>query len=252
MATCCWTDTNTNESYCQWCEVNTDTGEFENCSSPKLRPDSSIIAPPPSGIAPPPPTESCPENTARDAEGNCTPLTQTPEQPPTNQTPSPKGGPRNLLPEGVFEGPGTTPQQGETTPEVAPPTGPEGDNQTQSRINTSPTGYCVPIRSPTCIPCDPGLPGSTCTPGSDWPPASTGTPDTGTPEEAKPLVPPTTEETAPQVAPPPSTAVEEPVCPEGQELDEETGLCVLEEAPVTEQQEQPEEQEQSDQQDESN
>jgi hypothetical protein len=34
------------------------------------------------------------------------------------------------------------------TPEVAPPTGPEGDNETQSRVNTSPTGYCVPLRTP--------------------------------------------------------------------------------------------------------
>ena len=68
-------------------------------------------------------------------------------------------------------------------------------------------------------------PGSTCILGSDWPPASIETPDTGPREEAAPPVPPTTEETPPQVAPP-STAVEEPTCPTGQELDENTNLCV--------------------------
>jgi hypothetical protein len=51
----------------------------------------------------------------RDSKGNCTPVTQTPE------APVPKGGPGNLLPEGVFEGPQTSPlPEGPTelTPQV--------------------------------------------------------------------------------------------------------------------------------------
>lgn len=84
-ATCCWKEPGVipRETKCQTCHVNTSTGEFENCTSvlSKGRADSSIIAPPHSGVAPPPSTETCPENTALDAKGNCTPLTQTPEEP---------------------------------------------------------------------------------------------------------------------------------------------------------------------------
>jgi len=49
-------------------------------------------------------------------------LTQTPE------TPVPKSGLGNLLPEGVFEGPTTPPQQQKITPEITPlpPTCPPG------------------------------------------------------------------------------------------------------------------------------
>jgi hypothetical protein len=199
------------------------------------------------------------------------------ENPPTPL--GPRSGPRNLLPEGVFEGPTTSPEGPTKLPPqvdctqtpndplcetaVAPETAPteltpqvdcaqnpedplcetatipesENESQTKGRIigeSPSPTGYCAPIRTPTCIPCDPGLPGSTCVPESDWPP--TRTTDTGTPEEAAPLVPPITGplgETAPQVAP--STAEDgtgqpptEPLCPEGQVHDEESGICVPE------------------------
>jgi hypothetical protein len=140
-ASCCWEIPLTPHIIkCQTCHVNTDTGEFENCTdvSSKGKPSAGIIAPPPSGVAPPPP-------------------------------PGPgQGGPGNVLPEGVFEGPGTTPQQGETTPEVAPPTGPEAGNEKQSRINTSPTGGCIPSIKTTCVPCDPGLPGGDCILEDDW------------------------------------------------------------------------------------
>ena len=47
-AKCCWHDSITGSYACQTCEVNTDTGDFENCTS-KGKPDSSVVAPPPSG-----------------------------------------------------------------------------------------------------------------------------------------------------------------------------------------------------------
>jgi hypothetical protein len=76
-ATCCWTDIHDGELACQTCWVNTDTGEFENCSSTSIGgSDSSVVAPPPSGKAPPPSTEKCPDNSAMDSKGNCTPMTQ--------------------------------------------------------------------------------------------------------------------------------------------------------------------------------
>lgn len=166
---------------------------------------------------------------------------------PTPPPPGPKVPLENVLPGGeVFQElttPSSPPQLGETSPGIAPPTAPEADEEeTQPRIigeSPSPTGYCAPIRTPTCIPCDPGLPGSTCVPESDWPPASTTGEET---PEAEPTIPPTTGplgETAPQIAPPlsdeaaqlPTLEEEAPArtCPEGQVLDEETGLCVLEE-----------------------
>jgi hypothetical protein len=42
-----------------------------------------IVAPPPSGVAPPPSTQTCPENTALDANGNCAPVTQGPKETPS-------------------------------------------------------------------------------------------------------------------------------------------------------------------------
>ena len=225
-ASCCWQDNASGGQYvCQVCSVD-DNGDFVDCSEPQPQssggmPNAGIIAPPPLGVAPPPPTETCPENAARDAQGNCTPVTQTPEAPVT------KSGLGNLLPEGIFGGPTTTPQQGEMNPEVAPLTGPEDESKTQERINTSPTGYCVPFRTPTCIPCDPGLPGNTCIPESEWPPVREEDTGTGTPEgKPKSLIPPITTEEAPQAGPPPT-------CLAGQELDKGTNLCV----PVSQEQE---------------
>ena len=70
-ASCCWEEPGVipPENRCQTCHVNTDTGEFENCSEPasKHKPDTRTIAPPPSGVAPPPSTQTCPDNTALDA-----------------------------------------------------------------------------------------------------------------------------------------------------------------------------------------
>lgn len=79
-ANCCWLDIHDDTIVCQSCEVNTDTGEFENCTdvASKGKPDSSTVIPPPSGLAPPPSTEKCPDNSATDSKGNCTPITQSP------------------------------------------------------------------------------------------------------------------------------------------------------------------------------
>ena len=67
-ATCCWRDPRDIPQYtkCQTCHVNTETGEFENCTdiSSKGKSDSSVTAPPPSGVAPPSTTITCPEKTA--------------------------------------------------------------------------------------------------------------------------------------------------------------------------------------------
>ena len=93
QATCCWDSSSGRQ--CQVCQVNTDTGEYENCSEvlSKGRPDTNTIAPPPSGVAPPPSTTTtCPENTALDANGNCAPVTQAPpstDQGTTTIQPSP-------------------------------------------------------------------------------------------------------------------------------------------------------------------
>jgi hypothetical protein len=77
---CCWTDIYNDKVVCQTCDVNTDTGEFENCSAVenKGKPDSSTVIPPPSGKAPPPSTEKCHDNSAVDKNGNCSPTTQLP------------------------------------------------------------------------------------------------------------------------------------------------------------------------------
>lgn len=86
-AKCCWHDSITGSYACQTCEVNTDTGDFENCTS-KGNPDSSVVAPPPSGKAPPPSTEKCPDNSAVDQNGNCTPITQLPDDTSDNTKPT--------------------------------------------------------------------------------------------------------------------------------------------------------------------
>jgi len=82
-AHCCWLDIQDDTVVCQTCDVNTDTGEFENCTnvSPvsKGTLDGSIVAPSPSGKAPPS-TEKCPDNVAVDKNGNCSPITQTPNE----------------------------------------------------------------------------------------------------------------------------------------------------------------------------
>jgi hypothetical protein len=94
--TCCWTGPN-GDPICQTCSTDNDTGSTLYCDPPRTK-GIADIAPPPSGFAPPPP-------------------------------PGPgQGGPGNVLPEGVFEGPTTPPQQQKITPEIAPlpPTCPPG------------------------------------------------------------------------------------------------------------------------------
>ena len=75
---CCWTGPN-GYQICQIC-WKLDDGSFAGCDPPRTKgiPDSSIIAPPPSGVAPPPSTDKCPDNSAVDSKGNCTPITQSP------------------------------------------------------------------------------------------------------------------------------------------------------------------------------
>ena len=76
-AVCCWTGPNGHE-ICQACDI-TLGGDFDNCLPPSSKGvPSGVIAPPPSGVAPPPSTEKCPDNSAVDSKGNCTPITQSP------------------------------------------------------------------------------------------------------------------------------------------------------------------------------
>lgn len=92
-ATCCWYDTITGSEDCQTCEVNTDTGEFENCHNGASKGgfDSGVVAPPPSGKAPPPSTEKCPDNSAVGQNGNCSPTTQLPDDTSNNNKPNLRG-----------------------------------------------------------------------------------------------------------------------------------------------------------------
>jgi hypothetical protein len=186
-ATCCWTDLTDGETVCQRCGINTDTGEFENCDDvhcvtcSKDLPGSDIIAPPPSGVAPPPP-------------------------------PGPgQGGPGNVLPEGVFEGPGTTPPpQQKMIPEMTPlpPTCPPG------QVLDEDTNLCFRVSQE---------------------------------QEEQQQQSEVTEEEQPVPVCQEGLEFNENLgfcvsedCPEGQVLDEESGICVLEEPEAAE--EQPEQQ----------
>jgi hypothetical protein len=81
---CCWDGPN-GQWICQTCYY-TDDGATAGCDPPRTkgRPDSSTIAPPPSGVAPPPSTQTCPDNTALDAKGNCAPVIKTPKESSSN------------------------------------------------------------------------------------------------------------------------------------------------------------------------
>jgi hypothetical protein len=185
-ASCCWEIPLTPHIIkCQTCHVNTDTGEFENCTdvSSKGKPSAGIIAPPPSGVAPPPP-------------------------------PGPgQGGPGNVLPEGVFEGPTTPPRQQKMTPEIAPlpPTCPPG------QVLDENTNLCFRVpqeqeeQQQQSEVTEEEQPVPVCQEGLEF-------------NENLGLCVPTE-------------------CPEGQELNEQTGLCVLEEQPAADQE--PEEQQQT-------
>jgi hypothetical protein len=80
---CCWTGPN-GFDICQICYV-LDDGQIDGCDPPTTKgsPDSSTIAPPPSGVAPP---KVCPDGSAPDANGNCTPVTQGPKETPSTTT----------------------------------------------------------------------------------------------------------------------------------------------------------------------
>jgi hypothetical protein len=98
-ANCCWTDYPADKIVCQTCEVNTDTGEFENCSAVESKggSGSGVVTSPPSGKAPPPSTEKCPNNSAVDQNGNCTPTTQLPGDTSDNNKPNLRGNILNDL-----------------------------------------------------------------------------------------------------------------------------------------------------------
>lgn len=99
-ATCCW-DGGDGRTYCQTCDVNTDSGEFENCSNPRPifsgQADDTIVTPPPTGNAPPPSTEKCPDNSAVDQNGNCTPVAQLPEDSSNDDNSKPQIPRGNIL-----------------------------------------------------------------------------------------------------------------------------------------------------------
>lgn len=173
---CCWTGPN-GDPICQLCSSDNDTGATLYCDPPRTkgRADSSTIAPPPSSVAPPPP-------------------------------PGPgSGGPGNVLPEGIFEGPTTPPQQQKITPEIEPlppmcPPGQELDEDTnlcfrapQEQLEQQQQSEVTEEEQPVPV-CQEGLEFN---------------------ENLGFCVP--TE------------------CPDGQELNEETGICVLEEQPVEQQ-----------------
>ena len=106
IVNCCYKeyDTNTGDTvaiYCTECydngTGNLACGPYEKVESIKP-PDGAQdfpkdTAPPPVGVAPPPSsTQTCPENTALDANGNCAPVTQAPpstDQGTTTIQPSP-------------------------------------------------------------------------------------------------------------------------------------------------------------------
>jgi hypothetical protein len=106
---CCWTGPN-GYIICQTCWVF--EGKYFYCDPPRTKgkPDSSTIAPPPSGVAPPPSTQTCPENTALDANGNCAPVTQSPKEPKSSDDNKPS---KPKLPKGG--GDLEQPQTGEST-----------------------------------------------------------------------------------------------------------------------------------------
>jgi hypothetical protein len=174
------------------------------------------------------------------------------EQPPTpppgpfvppqggvlQQTPGEGGG---LQP--PTRGQGVLPPVDQGSPET--PTGEEA----KAPFPGSPTGGCVSTIRTHCVPCDPGIPGASCTPSGEWPPVLST--DTGIPQTRAPPTGPLVGEIAPETEQPPAsdetqpaTTGEEPVppCPEGQVLDEETGLCVLEQPEEQPQEEQAEQQ----------
>jgi hypothetical protein len=158
------------------------------------------------------------------------------------------------------------PQIGEATEQ---PTAPGADEGTAARSiggGAPPGGWCSGVDMNTCIPCDPGTsssdpeaggPAIACMPEECWNPAPGDeceaeecegnicwpVPQIPQPPqigERGPQVPLQQLETAPsRVVPQISEEIQEtppeplPPCPEGQELDEESGLCVPVESPPT-------------------
>jgi hypothetical protein len=152
---------------------------------------------------------------------------------------------------------------GEATEQPTAPGADEGTSAAQVNPGTSPTGWCMDVPgSPECIPCDPGTSGSDpeaggglgCVPQECWSPfggLNTASGECGCEELPQggigceygaSQVPLQQLETAPsRVVPQISEGIQEtppeplPPCPEGQELDEDAGICVPVESPTPEQ-----------------
>jgi hypothetical protein len=112
LVRCCQTQTDDEGIETEWCTWCDNTSPPSNCS-PRYQVGHAVAPPSPQ-------TGTCPENTALDAQGNCAPLTQSPEQALTDQAPglkSPLGtGVITPPPSGVAPPPPTTP-----VPPVPPP-----------------------------------------------------------------------------------------------------------------------------------
>jgi hypothetical protein len=76
QATCCWYGP-AGQRQCQTCDVNLQTGDFENCNTYSRNAGSGNAAAPPTNVAPP---ALCPDGSSPDANGKCPPVTQGPSQ----------------------------------------------------------------------------------------------------------------------------------------------------------------------------
>jgi hypothetical protein len=242
IQTCCWTESvppgtgnpdlgGSMEKYCQSCYFRYGDVTSNSCSDKELQYLEDTV--PGTGVSP---EDGVLEQPPRPPLGPFIP----PQDGVIQQQPPNEGeglqpltrGQGVLPPGGVLERP--------PVDQVAPesPTGEEA----KAPLPTTPTGGCVSTIITHCVPCDPGIPGANCTPSGEWPPVmstDTGIPQTTEPPDASPSSP-LVGEIAPEAEQPPATeetqptAVEEeplPPCPEGQVLDEETGLCVMEDCP---------------------
>jgi hypothetical protein len=100
---CCWRDNANGGVYvCQSCDID-DNGDIGGCTdvnpASEGKSNTDVISPPPSGKAPPASTEKCPDNSAVDQNGNCTPTSQMPDDPSDNTKPTLRG---NVLDDLMF------------------------------------------------------------------------------------------------------------------------------------------------------
>ena len=191
----------------QDCQINTDTGDFEDCG-----PVNEMLR-----EVPPTPTFGGGGPFGSDVlspPGDVSDDDVIPEQPPLFG--------RNVgnAPLGFFGQQPAAP----TTPTPTPPP-PTGGEDTQSRIiGPSPTGGCATYNRLQCIPCDLGLAGAACTPASEWPPVLST--DNGIPQAQLPSEEEDEEEEQPPGAlprPPVEEIAPEAEQPEDEESDGDVG-----------------------------